>query len=442
MIKRIAYILIIVCCIIVTVGFFRYNPTVIYAKKVPASAETVVYVNLREIEYNILLSFLKHPFSQLDFKKSSNTKEKKKITLLDEVEVPTNLFLYTNTRVFKDFFVSSPIFVKKNFINALKEEKFIAHNVSKTTVYSKGMISCVVKDNLLQVLFKKHKKAQISPELLSKLNQENYFSENDLIFKQIKNSKQPVVISTLKGDFFEFVVDKGSLRIQGELREENNLFKPFKATSVAGSILSVSGKLNTELIADGLSENLKKKFKKLTTLSLDSVTNKWNGVIEGNLTSFIEKSDTIVTYGYDDDFNKIEKKEIQNTITPEITLELQGSQLCDYLKEKEVIKSVKNEELLTLMPLFTTYSFCKEDGLKFTAKKNQKLTKDIDGNKKFYFLFNVVNYQEKDRGIYSFKNKYLDKVKTIQLSVTNNNQLDATVELQNTSKNVFLQMLD
>lgn len=443
MIKRIAYILIIVCCIIVTVGFFRYNPTVIYTKKVPVSAETVVYINLREIEYNIVLSFLKHPLSQLDFKESSASKEEeKKATLLDEIEVPNSLFFYTNKQEFKDFFISSPIVVKEKIIEALKEENFTAKNVSKTTVYSKGIISCVLQNNSLQVLLKKHKKAQISPELLSKLNQENYFSENDLIFKQIKNSKQPVAISTLQGDFFEFVIDGSSLRIKGELSEENNFFEPFKATSVAGSILNVSGKLNTELIADKLDENLKKKFKKLTTLSLDSVTNKWDGVVEGNLTSFIEKLDTIVTYEYDDDFNKVEKKDIQKTITPKVTFELQGNDLCDYLKEKEVIKRVENEDLLTLMPLFTTYNFCKGNGLKFTSVKDQKLIKETDGSNKFYFLFNVANYQEKDRGIYSLKNKYLDKVKTIQLLVTNNNQLDATIELKNTSKNVFLQMLD
>lgn len=442
MIKRIAYILIIVCCIIVTVGFFRYNPTVIYAKKVPTSAETIVYLNLREIEYNILLSFLKHPFSQLDFKKSSASKEEKKTTLLDEVEVPASLFLYTNTREFKDFFISSPISVKQNFIEALKEEKFTAKNVSKTTVYSKGIISCVVKDNFLQVLLKKDKEAQVSSGLLLALNHKSYFSEDDLIFDKIKKSEAPLTVSTLKGDFFEFVVDGGSLRIQGELNKKKNLFKPFKATSVGSSIISVSGKLNTEIVANELDKNLKKKFKKLTTLSLDSVINRWNGVVEGNLTSFIEKSDTIVTYEYDDDFNKIEKKEIQNTITPEVTLELQGEDLCNYLKEKEVIKRVENEDLLTLMPLFTTYSFCKEDGLKFASVKRQKLAKETDGSNKFYLLFNVADYQQKDRGIYSFKSEYLDKVNTIQLLVTNNNQLKGTVELKNTSKNFFLQLLN
>ncbi|MDE0536830.1 hypothetical protein, partial [Tenacibaculum sp. L6] len=76
MIKKIAYTFLIVCCIVVTVGFFRYNPTVIYAGKVPVSAETVIHINIREIEYNILTSFLEHPLSQVDFKKSSTVKEK------------------------------------------------------------------------------------------------------------------------------------------------------------------------------------------------------------------------------------------------------------------------------------------------------------------------------------------------------------------------------
>lgn len=442
MIKRIVYILVIVCCIIVTVGFFRYNPTVIYTEKVPTSAETVIYVNLREIEYNILLSFLKHPLSQFDSKKSSTTKEEEKITLLDQVEIPNSVFFYTNQQEFKDFFISNQIPVKAKFTEALKEEGFTGQKVKNTIVYTKGRVSCVVQNNSLQVLFKKYKKAIVSSELLSALNHDDYFSEEDLIFKQIKNSETPIVINTLQGDFFKLIIDEGVLRVQGELSEENDLFKSFKATSIVSSMLSISGKLNTKIVADRLDKDFKDKFKKLTTLSFDSVTSKWDGVVEGNLTSFIEKSDTIVTYEYDDDFNKIEKKEIQKTITPKVTLEVKGGGLCSYLEEKKAIQKVDNEDLLTLMPLFTTYSFCEESGLRFTSVKNQKLVKKANKNSKFYFLFNVAEYQEKDRGIYSFKDKYLDKVKTMQLLVTNNNQLEATVELKNTSKNFFLQVLN
>lgn len=442
MIKRIAYILVIVCCIIVTVGFFRYNPTVIYTEKVPTSAETVIYVNLREIEYNILLSFLKHPLSQFDSKKNSTTKEKKKTTLLDQVEIPNSVFFYTNQQEFKEFFISNQIPVKAKFTEALKEEGFTGQKVKNTIVYTKGRVSCVVQNNSLQVLFKKYKKAIVSSELLSALNHDDYFSEEDLIFKQIKNSETPIVINTLQGDFFKLIIDQGVLRIQGELSEENNLFQSFQARSVIGSIVNISGKLNIEILADKLDRSFKEKFRKLTTLSLDSVTNKWNGVIDCNLTSFIEKSDTIVTYEYDDDFNKVEKKEIQKTITPKVTLEVKGGGLCSYLEEKKAIQKVDNEDLLTLMPLFTTYSFCEENSLRFTSVKDQKLTKEANKKNKFYFLFNVAEYQEKDRGIYSFKDKYLDKVKTMQLLVTNNNQLEATVELKNTSKNFFLQVLN
>lgn len=441
MIKRIAYILVIVCCIIVTVGFFRYNPTVIYTEKVPASAETVIYVNLREIEYNILLSFLKHPLSQFDSKKYS-TPKKEKTTLLDQIEIPNSVFFYTNQQEFKDFFISNQIPVKTKFTEVLKEEGFTEQKIKNTLVYTKGRVSCVVQNTSLQVLLKKHKNAYISSVLLSALNHKSYFSENDSIFEQIKKSGTPIAISTLQGGFFKLVIDEGVLRIQGELSKENDLFEPFQATSVIGSIVNVSGKLNTKIVADKLDGNFKEKFRKLTTLSVDSVTNKWNGIVEGSLTSFIEKSDTIVTYEYDDDFNKIEKKKIQKTITPKVILEVKGNDLCSYLEEKRAIQKIDNENLLTLMPLFTTYSFCEENGLKFTSVKDHELTKKADENNKFYFSFNVADYQEKDRGIYSLKNKYLDKVKTIQLLVTNNNELTATVELKNTSKNFFLQVLN
>ncbi|WP_298996908.1 hypothetical protein [uncultured Tenacibaculum sp.] len=441
MIKKIAYTFLIVCCIIVTVGFFRYNPTVIFAGKVPVSAETVIHINLREIEYNILTSFLEHPLSQVDFKKSSAVKEKQR-SLLDEIEVPSSVFLYTNQQEFKGFLISNKVSVKNDFVEVLKETGFKEEKVGKTTIYRKQQITCVVNNNKVQVLFKVDKSASVSKELIETLDKGNYFSDDAEIFSNIKKHKSPIAFSTNKGGFFKVLVDEGQLSVEGKLNENSDIFLPFKAGFETDAIATISGKLNTEKLAKILTENISEKFRKLTTLSLDSITTKWNGAMDFNLSSFVEKSDTIVTYEYDDDFNKVEKKEIQNTITPNVTFNLEGEGLCEYLHEKEVIKQVDDNEVLTLMPLFTTYSFCKEGGLQFASQKQPVLNEFKKLDDKFYFSFNVAKYQAKDRGIYSFKNNYLDKVQVLQLSVVNNNQLKATIKLKNTSKNFFLQLLN
>ena len=441
MIKKIAYTFFIVCCIIVTVGFFRYNPTVIYAEKVPVSAETVIHINLREIEYNILTSFLEHPLSQVDFKKSSTVKEKQH-SLLDQIEVPSSVFLYTNQQEFKGFLISDKVSVKNDFIEVLKETGFKEENIGKTTIYRKQQITCLVNNNKVQVLFKVDKSAEVSNELIEALDKEDYFLDDAEIFSNIKKHKSPIAFSTNKGDFFKVLVDEGQLSIEGKLNENDDIFLPFKAGFEANAIATISGKLNTKKLAKILPENASEKFRKLTTLSLDSIATKWNGAMNFNLSSFVAKSDTIVTYEYDDDFNKVEKKEIQNTITPNVTFNLEGEGLCEYLYEKEVIKQVDNNEVLTLVPLFTTYSFCNENKLKFTSQKQPVLNEFKKLDDKFYFSFNVVQYQAKDRGIYSFNNNYLDKVQILQLSVANNNELKATVKLKNTSKNFFLQLLN
>ena len=442
MIKKIAYTFLIVCCIIVTVGFFRYNPTVIYAEKVPVSAEAVIHVNLREIEYNILTSFLEHPLSQLNFIKQPTTKKENQRSLLDQIEIPSNAFLYTNQQEFKGFLISNKVSVKNDFVEVLKETGFKEEKVGKTTIYRKQQITCVVNNNEVQILFKVDKSAKVSNELIEALDKGNYFSDDAEIFSNIKKHKSPIAFSTNKGGFFKVLVDEGQLSIKGKLNENNDIFLPFKAGFEADAITIISGKLNTKKLAKILPENASGKFKKLTTLSLDSITAKWNGVMDFNLSSFVTKSDTIVTYEYDDDFNKVAKKEIQNMITPNVTFNLEGEGLCEYLNKKEVIKRVNNSEVLTLMPLFTTYSFCNEGELQFTSQKQPVLNKLKKLDDKFYFLFDVAQYQAKDRGVYSFKNKYLDKVQSIQLSVASSNDLKATVKLKNTSKNFFLQLLN
>ncbi|WP_428741451.1 hypothetical protein [Tenacibaculum sp.] len=440
MIKRIAYIIIIGCCVLVTVGFFRYNPTVIYADKVPVSAETVVHVNLREIEYNILCSFLKHPFSQLDFENTSTKKREKKESLLNQVEIPSSLFFYTNQDEYKGFLISNKILFKKRFVATLKEEGFKEQNIKEDTFYVKGRMACVLQGNTFQVLCKLEKDAVISSELLTSLNEENYFPEEASIFDKIKNRDNPITVTTTQGDFFEVTIDDGLLTLQGKLGEGNAVFLPFKATSSNGTIAALSGKLNAEKVAGALGENVKAKFKKLTSLSLDSIADKWSGAMNFNLSSFIEKSDTIVTYEYDDDFNKVEKKEVQHIIIPSLSLSVEGKELCDYLNKKQAIKLVENDSVLTLMPLFTTYVSCKEDLLKLTSVKNQSKKRKTEEVNKFLFWFDVAAFQQKERGIYTFQNKYLDKINTIQFSVAKNNEVKATVQLSNTSKNFFFQL--
>lgn len=442
MIKRIAYTFLVLFGIVITVGFFRYNPTVIYAEKVPVSAETVVHVNLRQIEYNILLSFLKHPFSQFDSKESSTLKKEKKYSLFNQVEIPNSVFFYSNQQEFKGFLVSNKIPVKDAFVKAARQEGFTKEKVGGTTIYSKQRIACVVKNNAVQVILKIDKNAKISTEFLEAISEENYLSEDAPVFKNFKKNKSPIALSTIQGDFFKVFADGGQLRVKGGLNENNMVFLSFEALRNPHSIAVVSGKLNTKKLAKSLPESTHQKFKKLTTLSLDSIANKWNGAMEFNLSSFTEKSDTIVTYEYDDDFNKVEKKGVQKVITPNVTLALQGEELCDYLNKKEVMKRVENDTVLTLMPLLTTYSFCEGDKLQLTSSKEQNLHELEPSNKKFYLSFNVAQYQEKDRGTYSLINTFLNKVNTIKFSVAKNDEVLATVQLKNTSKNFFLQLLN
>ncbi|MDE0535919.1 hypothetical protein, partial [Tenacibaculum sp. L6] len=329
-----------------------------------------------------------------------------------------------------------------DFVEVLKETGFKEENIGKTTIYRKQQITCVVNNNEVQILFKVDKSAKVSNELIKALDKGNYFSDDAEIFSNIKKHKSPIAFSTNKGGFFKVLVGEDQLSIEGKLNENSDIFLPFKAGFEVDAIATVSGKLNTKKLAKILPENTSEKFRKLTTLSLDSIAAKWNGAMDFNFSSFVEKSDTIVTYEYDDDFNKVEKKEIQQTITPNVTFNAEGEGLCEYLHEKEVIKQVDDNEVLTLMPLFTTYSFCKESGVQFASQKQPVLNEFKKLDDKFYFSFNVAQYQAKDRGIYSFKNNYLDKVQVLQLSVVNNNQLKATVKLKNTSKNFFLQLLN
>ncbi|WP_435261309.1 hypothetical protein [Tenacibaculum sp. nBUS_03] len=308
--KKISYTILITMCILATVGYFRYNPTVVVNGTIPNTAEAIVRVNLRALEYNIITDIISRPFSYFNSKKSSSSSEPKKLSFLDQVEIPANLFFYTDYQSIKGVWVSSNIKIrdKKTLIKFFEQNK-IKPKLGKGFRYyeSKNIVYVLLKEDL-KLLFKLKKTENIERKLATILSVKDYLTNEDLILQKIIKSKGLLTFATKQDDFFEMQIDNEILTLNGVISEANNVFLPYATCFEVGEMGHVSGKLKRDAFSSLIKKDNKIAFKKLTTLSLDSLTNSWNGAFEMNFSGFKEEKDTIVTYEYDDDFNKVEKR--------------------------------------------------------------------------------------------------------------------------------------
>ena len=442
MIKRISYIVLIIISILFTVGYFRYNPTVNLINTIPVYADVVVRVNLREIEYNMMKDAVKHPFFYFESTKSSgNTKNR--LSLFDEVVIPADIFFYTNYSNLKNTWVSSVIEIKDkaSLRSFFKQEKLIGKREGNIEYFTDKNKLYFISNDELRVLFSFGEITKIKEKINFVINNKAYLIEEDNVLCKLKNSNELIVISTKKEDFFELGIDDESLLLKGKLSKNNNLFLPYKVIEKRNSLVSISGNINSNLLFGLIEKQQKNKFKNLTNLSLDSIHNHWNGNFDIELKFFRTINDTVVTYEYDDDFNKVEKTTIQKNITPDINIKLGGTTLFDYLDSKDAIKSVDGENLLVINPFFKTYAGESENNVILFSKNINAVSSKKGKKNKFLLFFNVEKYMKIEKSTYSISNKYLSSVKNIKAFVTKENAIQVKINLKNSPQKNALQLL-
>ena len=448
MLKKIGFTILIILGIVFTVGYFRYNPTVNITNTIPAYADVVIRVNLREIEYNILKDVVRHPF--LYFKSNEKTtknqeQSKNKISLFDAIEIPTDVFFYTNEHSLKDTWVSNVLKLKSksNLQAFFKQEKIVKKNTQQGVIYfTYKQRVFFIRNNEVRVLFS-FKKIKNIADKLSFISQENgYLSTSDKIIDNIKNSTQLIAIATTKDVFFELGINGKTVVVNGELAEKKSPFLSYKAKSSATSLMQASGKINKPFLFDFLGKKQKDNFKKLTTLSLDSIRNKWNGEFDVDLASFINQKDTIVTYEYDDDFNKISKTTIQENVIPNASFRIGGATFSEYLYFKEAIKNIDTDSLLVLNPFFKTYASEQKNSL-FLYSTKDKIASNFkqDEKHRFSLFFNAEKYFETEKGTYHAANKYLLPIKTINAFVTSTNKIAVNINFKESPQSYMYQLL-
>ncbi len=437
--KRLGFIFLGILILLSVLYFLRYKRTLVFEDKLPKSVTEVIHINLRRIEHHILADVIRHPLKYLDFKLPE--KKKDSAILKKTITIPRNLFFYTNELAFKNGWFSSLLKVKNKIKleQYLIKEGFVQSIDDTITLFNKGNILLAIEDERLLVVYRKNKEAVTLAVLKTIFDEVHFLSDQTDLLKSIVNSKSDMSYATTTKDFLEANFKNGMLEILGRLHAGLFLSADHEVFSDR-STAYIATKINKEhrFFTSFITKNNSDKFNQLTKLSIDSIVDMWDGNIAINLKSIDKKIDTIVTYEYDDDFNKIEKNSVQVLLLPNVAI-LLGSQadMYAYFQNNRAVQIIENDTLFTSFPFYKMYARKRNNGLHVFTQKEFDTSSAKEEQFKLKAHLDIDSYLERPLvfSLNPIKNDYFQLLKNVSATITTDDEVSIQVRMKDNNRN-------
>ena len=406
----------------------RYKTGACICNVIPQEADAVVQVQVRSLEQHFLNDIITHPKSYISSKKSSPDKQdsaapppsKPKVKLMDCISVPKSLLFY---RIDKRW-TSSDIEIKdhQKLKRYLERNNYESGAGDGIEFYSKKKQSLMVIGNKLRVSYG----ADASTPVTTGEEKRTCQAKGDKLFDAALNSKSDVAFVDNQGQFINLNFGQGIIDIDGQYHLA--ALQPSAKVSSSEGVGQLSVLLDVEKLLGSLNKEHKNKFANFTKLRLDSLAEHMSGAINAVLYDLAVTSDTIVTYDYDDNFNKVEVKKIKENLAPSYNLTMgMDAAGTTYMKEKNAIVEKDGQEVLAIMPLVTTY--CREENETLflyteTTDKEQQL---VSSDSKFTMSLEVARFLDSAKDNPPSWHKYLEGISDIDFEVSNEDKIAGKV---------------
>ncbi|NMH88367.1 hypothetical protein [Flavivirga algicola] len=442
--KKLAYLFVAIIIVVLVLYLFRYKRSLIVENKIPITATEIVHIDLRQIEHHLLVDAIKNPFKYISFK---TEKKKERLSFNEAISVPRNLLFFTNTSSFKGAWFSNIIELKNNakLRSYLLQEGFEESIDETLELYRKDkMILAVSGENLL-IVYKKQKQIPVRTVIQSIFNETSFYKKDTDLLKSISNSKSDMAYTNLNADFLDANFKNGCFEIKGKLH--SNLFiADAYAENPKHSIGFLSTRINKDhqVFKSLISDKNKTKFREFAKLSIDSIIDHWNGSAVINLKAVHKEIDTIVTYEYDDDFNKIEKKSVQELNIPHAVISLgSDAKLYEYFYRGKAIQIIDNDTLFAGMPLYKMYVRRHENNLNIFTQKQFESSFIKEKKYKLNTYIDISKYLDTPLEFSLMPNKkdYFQLLKDVSAKLTLSDELLIQVRLKENNRNFLSQFL-
>lgn len=341
--KKLIVPLVVVLAVALYFVFFYKDKTL---KFVPENADVIVLIDVKKLTGQYISSFIAHPSKW----SGSGAKDKKGISLKDSgIRIPDflQIFHLKNTR-FSDWYTVVELKDPKKFSVYLKSLQFISKGpdlFQKDQIFIKivgehGIVgtSALAFENINQMVFQSSGK--------------NIRSADEFIHSSLGS------VSFISGE----KVQNFSIELKGDEIEIKNT----EETGNFSSVIAEATKKNHFLEAELDAGNIKNYARFFDKNLADSAQ-----IYSFRATADLEQvNDTIISYGYDDNFNEIEKKTYQKIIQPNYVIELASKapeKSWEYFQHKKWINAQSQFTAIPFQPNLIDKS---NEGLIITSAKN------------------------------------------------------------------------
>nr|WP_276901702.1 hypothetical protein [Pedobacter kyonggii] len=369
-------------------GFFKYRQIQANNVSIPVSTNALLKINVDELYKTIAVSYVKHP-SQYSGADKKGIKEKVD-NLNTGLKIPANIYLYSlNGKAKTTFFSSFEI------ADTLAFNRFLQKN-SALSLIKKDSNFFQSKDSTFLILFNKttvafaytQQKEQVKTTLVEILNRRNIIKVGESRFKQLVNLSDHVSFQNTE-NFSRINFTDGKINFCNEFI--NQMIVP--AAKPQHRILNPESTIGMWLNAKFKSELPKKnQTAPPSLLSKDSFFRFYKDYVDFEWTNTITQVDTVVGYEYNDDFERVEKKVLQDRRIPSITMNLTANdrEVSDYLQSLGALDQSTGKISSSMIPLYQVYFKGNSGNIQLSTIQNAKPDlKRSSSDDFFYFKVDV-----------------------------------------------------
>ncbi len=228
-----------------------------------------------------------------------------------------------------------------------------------------------------------------------------------------------------KPAFINVNFDKRSIKMQAKLQLKSiDTYSQEKFAYNDTAICSLGFSQSIIGLLQHISNDDKTKMSTALNINIDSFFQPQNKKYSFQISDFKTRTDSAISYSYDDDFNKIEKVIVNNVEEPVLQIEIIGSdaiKIFAYLECQKKIEKTAAGFLFTPIPFVKSYCFANDTLLQIKSSNYETSTKNT-----FLNAFFFANLSVEKIPIYLQKyfsgdvKKLLENVATINILATKN----------------------
>ncbi|WP_430909162.1 hypothetical protein [Maribacter sp. 2-571] len=426
--------LILVCVLALCIGYWGYKQfknTSSLLGKVHVNANAVIKIGIHDIKETLVLDALSAPkyyYDQIQFSDSDEEKDSiggKGIDLQ-----PYNLLLYTLPSVENTVFGTLDIDDSQEFEQYLAKELQTAEKVlEKKDGYQyallpkRKMALAWSTDQVVFAFSTAISASDLFPIFSDVLEQESTISDSDHpLLAAVDDGDGHIVFATENGAVDLFFED-GNATIEGQVFTE----KPQQYQKEISVELEPEAAL--QLYYDGNFEQQDNKntlitalgsfsFFEKNNLQISELMDRTNGFFSISVNGNTTQTDTIISYTYDDNFEKVAQKTLQTKTVPRIHMNLGAANesLLEYLEAQE---SLGPKQIFEPFPLYQLYA--KEDAMNTSFDTFEGIAKTQEQIRTTFFDCNIDFKKLQEIVTVPQWKAFLDPLKQLRLSATQGN---------------------